>query len=79
MREWIVTLCARLKHVDRAEMGCEELVANGKTQLPVTNLMAATAAFVACHALWTQGEGRRKMRVPQEVFFGVAACAMGTV
>lgn len=67
---------------DRALAGCEELVAQGQTQLLVTNFLAAASLLAAFHALWTHGErqGRRRITtVPQEVYFDAGTCAMSLV
>ncbi|MBI3832190.1 MAG: ThiF family adenylyltransferase [Planctomycetes bacterium] len=67
---------------DRAEAGCEERVAQGETQLLVTNFLAAASLLAAFHALWTHGarHGRRKNTVvPQEVYFDAGNCAMALV
>jgi len=63
-------------------MSCEELVAQGETQLLVTNFLAASAALAAFHALWTHGrrQGRHKqVLAPQQVYFDAGACAMSAV
>jgi hypothetical protein len=53
---------AKAKAGDRAEMGCEDLISQGETQLLVTNFLAAAACIAAFHTLWTHGErtGRRR-------------------
>lgn len=73
---------ANAKRGDRAEMGCEELVAQGETQLLVTNFLAAAATLATFHLLWTLGErsGRRKQTiVPQEVYFDAGQGLMSLV
>ncbi len=73
---------ASAKRGDRAEMGCEELVAKGETQLLVTNFMAAATILAAFHVIWTFGErsGRRRQTViPQEIYFDAGQCAMTLV
>ena len=73
---------ASAKRGDRAEMGCEELVAKGDTQLLVTNYLAAAATLAAFHILWTHGErsGRRRQTVvPQEVYFAAGQGLMSVV
>jgi molybdopterin/thiamine biosynthesis adenylyltransferase len=73
---------AKARAGDRAELGCEDRIAQGETQLLVTNFLAAAACIAAFHALWTHGErtGRRKnTTVPQEVFFDAGQCAMSLV
>ena len=67
---------------DRATLGCEDLVAQGETQLLVTNFLAAAAMLAAFHLLWNHGQrtGRRRISgLPQEVFFDAASCAMSLV
>ncbi len=73
---------AHAKTGDRDEMGCEELVSQGETQLLVTNFMSAAAVLAAFHLLWTHGDGsgrRRQTVIPQEIYFDVAQCAMSSV
>jgi len=73
---------AKAKHGNRAEMGCEALVAKGDTQLLVTNFLAAAAALSAFHMLWTHGERsgkRRQTIVPQELYFDVGQGSMSLV
>ncbi|MGD0092258.1 MAG: ThiF family adenylyltransferase [Planctomycetota bacterium] len=73
---------AKAKHGNRAEMGCEALVAKGDTQLLITNFLAAAAALAAFHLLWTHGErsGRRRQTVvPQEVYFDAGLGLMSLV
>jgi molybdopterin/thiamine biosynthesis adenylyltransferase len=67
---------------DRATLGCEALVAQGETQLLVTNFLAAAAMLAAFHLLWNYGHRtgrRRQIGLPQEVFFDAASCAMSLV
>ena len=73
---------ANAKRGDRAEMGCEELVAKGDSQLLVTNYLAAAATLAAFHILWTHGErsGRRRQTiVPQELYFDAGLGVMSLV
>jgi len=72
----------KTRHGDRAEMGCEALVAKGDTQLLVTNFLAAAATLAAFHLLWTHGERsgkRRQTIVPQELYFDVGQGLMSLV
>ena len=67
---------------DRATLGCEDLVAQGETQLLVTNFLAAAALLATFHLLWNHGQRigrRRQTELPQEVFFDAATCAMSLV
>ncbi len=60
----------------------EDLIAQGETQLLVTNFLAAAAMLAAFHTLWTYGQrtGRRsKTLIPQEIYFDAASCAMSLV
>ena len=63
---------------DRADLGCEVLVAKGETQLLVTNFLAAAAAFNAFHLLWFYGErlGGRRRAPPQELYFDAGQGSM---
>jgi hypothetical protein len=67
---------------DRSAMGCEELVAQGDTQLLVTNFLAAAAVLAALHILWTHGERsgrRRQTTIPQELYFDAGQGALSLV
>lgn len=70
---------ARIKSGDRAEAGCEERLAQGETQLLVTNFLAAASLLSGFWLIWTHGNpvGRRKATsIPQEIFFDASTCAM---
>jgi molybdopterin/thiamine biosynthesis adenylyltransferase len=73
---------AKSKHGNRAEMGCEAMVAKGETQLLITNFLAAAATMAAFHILWTYGERtgkRRQTIVPQELYFDAGLGSMSLV
>ena len=72
---------AEVKRGNRAEMGCEDLIEAGETQLLVTNNAAACCAFMAFHLLVTHGErdlrtGKPLVAVPQEIFFDIRTASM---
>lgn len=64
---------------DRAEAGCQELAAQGESQLLVTNFLAAASLLNGFWLIWTHGERidrRKNTAIPQEIFFDVGTCAM---
>lgn len=69
---------------DRGGEHCEDLVAEGFTQLLSTNLMAATGAFVMFSTLWRPMVGKtqaapKQQRIPQDLYFSIPQLAMSTV
>jgi molybdopterin/thiamine biosynthesis adenylyltransferase len=59
---------------DRSE-GCEDLIADGQTQLLITNHMAAASAMMVFHRLWRATPAR----LPQDIYFDIGTAQVSTV
>ena len=72
---------ADTKKGDRADASCEELAEQGETQLLITNFMAAASSLAAFHVLWHKREGKdkRKVVIPQDVYFDISTASMSMV